>query len=208
MKKRKLKPFVVPVMSGIIVSGILITLFALNKELKITNDNYTYVNSSIISKSIPTISETTSNVITRPYTSDKVVIYKKYYDVNDSDEDRKNSIIFYNNTYMQNTGILYKSDEKFDIVSILDGKVIEIKKDETLGNVVTIKHENNVISTYQGLSEIIVKKDQNIKQGDLVGISGKISLDENINNSLLIEVTKEGKLINPEKLYEKNINEI
>ena len=208
MKKRKLKPFVIPSICGIIVSSIVLTLLIINKDTKITDDNYTYVNSSIISKSLPTISETEEEVVSKPFSSEKVEVYKKYYDSNASEEDRNNSIIFYNNTYVQNTGILYKSNEKFDVTSILDGTIIEIKKDDTLGNVVIVKHKNNITSTYQGLSEITVKKDQNIKQGDLIGISGKINVEENLDNSLLIETTKDGKLINPESLYNKKINEL
>lgn len=208
MKKRKLKPFVMPAICGIIFSSIVLTLLIINKETNITDDNYTYVNSSIISKSIPTISETTEETILKPFSSEKVEIYKKYYDSNASESDRANSIIFYNNTYVQNTGVLYKSSEAFDVTSILDGTIIEIKKDDTLGNVVIVKHSNNIISTYQGLSEVKVKKDQSIKQGDLLGISGKISVEENLENALLIEITKDGKLVNPENMFDKKINEI
>ena len=115
-------------------------------------------------------------------------------------------MLFYNNTYVQNTGILYKSDEQFDVVSILDGEIIDIKKDETLGNVIEIKYDS-IITTYYGLNEIKVKKGNQIKQGDIIGTSGKINID-NLNNSLLLEITKDGKLVNPESYFNKKINEL
>lgn len=209
MKKRKLKFFVMPVVYGMMCATIFLTLlvFYKNKDEE-SIDNYTYVNSSIISKSIPTISDTAVNTtVVKPYISEKVSIYKKYYDKSSTDEDRENSILFYNNTYVQNTGILYTSPEKFDIISILDGTVLEVKEDETLGRVVSVKHENNIISTYYGLSEVKVKKDQKIKQSDVIGSSGKINID-GLENSLLIEIMKDSKLVNPESYYNKNINEL
>lgn len=210
MKKRKLKSFVIPTLYGIVFITLILSMLVLNKiQSNESEDFYTYVNSSIISKSVPTILETTQDeVVKKPFISDKVEVYKKYYENSSSEEERKNSILFYNNTYVQNTGVFYKSSEKFDINSILDGTVIEVKTDDTLGNVVEIKHKNNIISIYQGLSEVLVKKDQIIKQGEKIGLSGKIKLDENLENSLLFELTKEGKLINPEIYFEKKVNEL
>ena len=210
MKKRKLKSFVLPAVCGIIFSSMILTLLIINKTGEMEDDYYTYVNSSIISKSIPTISTATENeeTIIKPFNTDKVELYKKYYDNASNEEDRKKSILFYNNTYVQNTGVLYKSAETFDVLSILDGTVIEVKTDETLGNVVEIKHKNNIISTYQGLNEVKVSKNQAIKQGEIIGTSGKIKLEENLENALLIELTKDGKLVNPESYFDKKLNEL
>lgn len=211
MKKRKLKFFVMPVIYGLMCATICLTFLVFQKNQKQKEvDNNTYVNSSIVSKSLPTISETekTSSdvIIKRPFISEKVELYKKYYE-KENNEDIEKSILYYNNTYVQNTGVLYRSNEKFDIVSILDGEVSNIKKDETLGNVIEIKHTNNIISTYYGLNEIRFKKGDKVNQGDVIGTSGKINMDA-IENGLLIEITKDSKLVNPEKYYDKKLNEI
>ena len=59
----------------------------------------------------------TVNTIIRPYTSDKVSIGRYFYDF-EAEEDRQvNSIIFYENTYMQNTGVDYISEEVFEVLS-------------------------------------------------------------------------------------------
>ena len=107
---------------------------------------------------------------------------------------------------MQNSGVLYKSKEAFDVVTILDGTVVNVKKDEVLGNIVEIKHSNNLITTYEGLSTVNVKKDQLLKQGDVVVKSGKLNLGEEIENGLLFEVISDGKYINPLTYLEQKNN--
>ena len=209
MKKRKLKPFVKPVLYGIVFSTLIVTVISLNTKRDNLLDNNIYVNGSIITKYVPTISETkTDEVIVKPFTSEKVNVYKKFYDNDSSEEDRKNSIINYNNTYVQNTGTLFTSEEKFDVVSILPGTVIDVKDDETLGKVITIKHQNNIISTYEGIDNVLVKKDSVVAQGDTIGTSGKLKIENNLENALLIEITKDNKLVNPELYFGKKINEI
>lgn len=208
-RKRKLKPFVMPMIYGIALVTLVISLVPLLQKGENQNngvDNYTYVNNSIISGNIPVVKE--EKIVVKPYLSEKVEISKKFYDTNSSDEEKQNSLIFYNDTYMQNSGIIYKSNEQFDIISILDGTVIDIKQDEILGNIVEVKHSNNLISTYQGLSSINVKKNQLIKQGDIIGKSGKLELGESLENSLLFEVIKDGKYVNPLNYLDKKISEI
>ena len=125
-----------------------------------------------------------------------------------TDEEKKNALIYYNDTYMQNSGILYKGSESFDVVAILDGTIIDVKKDELLGNVIEIKHTNNLISTYQGLSTVNVKKGQLLKQGDVLGKSGKLELGETLENALLFELIKDGKYVNPLNYFDKKVSEI
>lgn len=42
---------------------------------------------------------------------------------------------------MQNSGVDYVSDEVFDVISVLAGKVISVDTDEILGNIVKIEHD-------------------------------------------------------------------
>ena len=109
---------------------------------------------------------------------------------------------------MQNSGVLYNSENEFSIVSILDGEVIELKKDNILGYIVEIKHDNNLISTYQGLKSVNVKKGEEITQNTLIGKSGEINLDVNLKNALLFELIKDGKYVNPELYFNKKIKEL
>ena len=206
MKKRRLKGFVIPVFSAVLFSGLIITLLSLSSEPKSDNDfnqQFTYVNESIINKVVPTLNE--DKIVLKPFDSNKVVVYKKFYD---SEQNKEDSIIYYNDTYMQNSGVLYNSDTEFNVLSVLDGDVIEVKKDNILGYVVEIKHDDNLISTYQGLKSINVKKNDKVTQGTVIGKSGEINLDVNLKNSLLFELIKDGKYVNPEKYYNKKIKEV
>ena len=210
MKKKKLRPFVMPMVYGIAFAALLMSLVVLddvqNEKVVKDDSNYTYVNNSIITSNIPVVKEEV--VILKPYTSEKVEISKNFYDSTSTDEEKKNALIYYNDTYMQNSGILYKGSESFDVVAILDGTVIDVKKDELLGNVIEIKHTNNLISTYQGLSTANVKKGQLLKQGDILGKSGKLELGETLENALLFELIKEGKYVNPLNYFDKKVSEI
>ena len=211
MEKKKLKPFVMPVIYGVAFAALLMSLVMLdnlqNKKVSSDdNNNYTYVNNSIITSNIPVVAEEVT--ILKPYSSEKVQISKGFYDSNSTDEEKQKAIIYYNNTYMQNSGVLYKSDESFDIISILDGTVLDVKKDELLGNVVEVKHSNNLISTYEGLSTVDVQKGQLLNQGDIIGKSGKLELGETLENSLLFELIKDGKYVNPVNYFDKKISEI
>ncbi len=213
MKKRKLKFFVMPAVYGILFATVMLSLLVLNKvnttKVSSSDENYTYVNGSIITKTVPTISEKTNEVvIEKPYTSDKVSIYKKFYEKEGTDQERENAILFYNNTYVQNTGLIYKGEEQFDVISVLNGTVVDVKDDETLGKVVEIKHDNNLITTYQGLSNVTVKKNQTVNQGDIIGKSGKIKINDDLENALLFEIIHNGNLVNPEKYINKKINEL
>lgn len=213
MKKRKLKFFVMPAVYGILFATVMLSLLVLNKvnttKVSSSDENYTYVNGSIITKTVPTISEKTNEVvIEKPYTSDKVSIYKKFYEKEGTDQERENAILFYNNTYVQNTGLIYKGEEQFDVISVLNGTVVDVKDDETLGKVVEIKHDNNIITTYQGLSNVTVKKNQTVNQGDIIGKSGKIKINDDLENALLFEIIHNGNLVNPEKYINKKINEL
>ncbi|MBQ1495796.1 MAG: M23 family metallopeptidase [Bacilli bacterium] len=206
MKNRRLKGFVLPTFSAFLVSILFITIISLGKnQTEEVNDkvDYTYSNESIVSNTLPVLNE--DDVIIRPYQAEKINIYKKFYD---GENNTDNAIIYYKDTYMQNSGILYNNDEEFNVVSILDGEVIEVKKEDLLGYVVEIKHSNNLISSYEGLKSVNVKKGDRITQETLIGKSGEISLDVNLKNALLFELIKDGKYVNPENYFDKKANEI
>ena len=118
------------------------------------------------------------------------------------------SLILYNNTYMPNTGILYKANESFDVIAVLDGTVIDITADEIMGNIVTVKHSNNLTTIYQSLNEVKVLVGDLLKQGDVIGNSGINKIDSTSENMLLFEVISNGEYIDPENFYQMNPNEL
>lgn len=204
-KKLRLKPFVVPMMFGFIALAILAGLF-ISVDMVEDKQFYTYVNNSILDEYIPVIN--TEDKILKPYTSDKVVKTTGYYKMDGNEEEQSSSIILHDNTYLQNTGINYSSDEEFDIVSILDGEVIEVKDNELLGKSVTIKHDKDVISVYQSLKDITVKQGDKVLKGQVIAKSGSCNLIKEKENNLHFELYVSGTIVDPEEYFDKDINNI
>ena len=204
-KKLRLKPFVVPMMFGFVALAILAGLF-ISVDMVEDKQFYTYVNNSILDEYIPVIN--TEDKILKPYTSDKVVKTTGYYKMDGNEEEQSSSIILHNNTYLQNTGINYSSDEEFDIVSILDGEVIEVKDNELLGKSVTIKHDKDVISVYQSLKDITVKQGDKVLKGQVIAKSGSCNLIKEKENNLHFELYVSGTIVDPEEYFDKDINNI
>ena len=211
MKQRKFKKFVVPslYLFAIVVFsiGLYFTEKAINNKKFKNKGNIEYVDNEIVEENeyIPVIVEEIT--IMKPFLNDKIVVNKHFYDIEDETTNQEDSIIFYENTYLQNSGIDYKDKEGFDVISILDGKVIEISDNKILGKTIKIKHSNDLISTYQSLSNISVKENDNVLRGQVIGESGTCNLYPNDSN-LHFELYDKGKIVNPEKYYNKSINEL
>lgn len=206
MKKRLvLKPFVVPVLYSIFAVLVVVSLY-FSIEIEKNKENLTYVSKSILDSYVPVIN--VEEKISRPYNSDKVSIKDNYYDYNGTDEEQTKSIILYDNTYIQNTGINYSASEMFDVISILSGEVIEVKEKELLAKTITIKHSNDMISVYQCLSESKVKVGDKVNTGDIIGKSGSCELINDSNNTLHFELYNNGNIVNPNEFFDKKLGEI
>ena len=208
MKKRlKLKPFVLPAVYCILVGVLLLTVLLSKNTLKgEKEDNTTYVTGSILDSYVPVINLETT--ILRPYTKEDITIGKNFYNYDDEQENQTNSIIYYENTYMHNSGVDYIASDAFDVVSILDGEVIEVKKEELLGNIVTIRHDGDIISVYQSLSEVSVQKGEQVTRGQTSGKSGNSELMKELSNHLHFELMLKGQIVDPENYFDKKLSEI
>jgi len=217
MTKRKLKPYVLPSIYALSVILLVVSMYLvqgiINNSMFVANevrDNIQYVDGDITEnkeeEQLPVVS--TANTIIRPYTSDKVTIAKTYYDYQADANDQKNAIVYYENIYMQNSGVDYKSEEVFDVVSILDGDVVSVKEDNILGKVVEVRHNNELISVYQSLSDITVKEGDKLISGQIIGKSGVSNINSDLGNHLHFELHHEGLVVNPEEYYDKNIEDL
>ena len=208
MRRRKLKPYVLPTLMILAITGVIFGTAMLSNSLKNNNnDNYeeptSYVDDSIIEEDQAVINETTKMI--NPYTDTTVTIGKNYYDYKADAETQEKSIIYHDNTYLQNSGTDFISANTFDVVAVLDGSVTDIKEDETLGKVVEIKHNNGYVSIYQSLSEVSVKKGDIITQGQVIGKSGTNELDKDIGNHLHFELYVNGQVVDPTLYLNKEL---
>ena len=171
MYNRKVKKVMIPVIYGACVLAFAISMYfagvIANKYLFSKNSDLQYVDKEItegLDRDIPVVS--TPSVIVRPYLSNDVKLSKSFYDYKADIESQENSIILFEDTYMQNSGVDYSLEEVFDVISILDGSVISVKEDNLLGTTVEVRHSNDLISVYQSLSEVIVKEGDELIIGD------------------------------------------
>lgn len=214
--KGKVKSFVVPSIYALALVLFVFSMYfiqqilsdSLLKDRELTNEDTEYVDGEIIESNeyLPVVS--TEKIIIKPFTSSDVKISKDYYNYQGEEENQENSIVYYENTYMQNSGIDYYSENSFDVVSILDGTVIDVKSDNVLGTVVEIRHTNELISVYQSLSEVKVKVDDTVVQGQIIGQSGKSNLNVEIENGLHFELYYMGEIVNPTDYYDKSLTDL
>lgn len=207
--ERRLKKSVLYSLIGLGCLGFVGLIYGIESSILKNNekdDDLVYVSKTILSDVVPVIGE--SSKIIKPYVNDEVKVYKTFYQQDGNEEEQKNAIIEYGNTYLQSSGICYSLDKEFDVVAIMDGTVIDVKDDELLGKVIEIRHDNNVISTYQGLSEISVEKDMKVKSGDMIGVSGTSNIFKDAGYHLYFELAVNGKLANPASYYDKTLGEI
>lgn len=188
---------------GILFGTVFYIKSLSNKSYK---DNYNYIDKPILNDLKPVIKDT--KTITRPFLDENVKIKVNYYDYKSTEDEQKSALIYFENTYLQNSGVVYGMDNDFDVVSILDGVVTEVKEDKTLNTIVTIKHENNVISVYQGLKDVTVKKDEEISSGTVIGKSSESNMLKNYKSTILFELIVNGTNVNPENYYNKTIDEL
>ena len=210
MKRRKLKPYVLQSILLIAIVSIIFGTAALSNSLKQTNEDtldevLSYVSNVILEEAEPVIN--TKEKMISPYTDQTVTVGKSYYDYKADAATQEKSIIYHDNTYLQNSGTDFISENVFDVVSVLDGSVTDVKEDDTLGKIVEIKHDNGYVSIYQSLSEVSVKKGDMVTQGQVIGKSGTNELDKDMGNHLHFELYVNGQVVDPTLYLNKEINQ-
>ena len=210
MKTKRLKRFVLPTVYVMVIGVLFISISFLGNILQ-SKVEYGNMAVSALKDNVTPVGKTDNVVeskIERTYVSSNVSISKSFYDMTDDEAKQQNSLVYYENTYLQNSGVLYSSTSAFDVISAIDGKVTNVSKDEILGNFVEITHNPNLKTIYYSLSEVQVKKDDSVMSGDVLGKSGDNSLNGETENCLLFEVYHNGTAIDPEDFYNMSIEDL
>lgn len=205
-KKIRLKPISITLIYSILTLSFVIGIMIVgNKIFKV--DRLTYVTSWTIAEDVkPVISEKKEFI--KPYLDEDIQILQNYYDYKDNKENQEKSLILYENTYLQNSGVDYGKKDVFDVIAMYDGTILDVINDDILGKTIEVQHSNNIVAYYQCLGNVKVKKDDVVSQGQIIGTSGTCNISKDIGNHLHIEIAKDGKIINPESIYKKTIEEI
>lgn len=212
MKKVVLKKNVVYGLYALVCVLLMGTIYYFNisknkLEDNKTSDDYQYVTRIFGEEDQPVVN--TAEIISRPYTDGNVKVIQSFYNYQAESSEQENSIVNYEETYMQNTGVSYGGVENdFDAVSVLPGTVISVKEDKLLGFVVEIKNNDRITTVYKGLKEVNLKENDNINQGDYVGKSSETNLGKELGRHIVFELKIDGNYVNPEEYYDRNINEL
>lgn len=86
-----------------------------------------------------------------------------------------------------------------DVFSCMDGKVLAIGTDETLGNFVRVQDENDCEAFYYGLDTIAVGENAEVKAGDALGTVG-------VGRSLYLRVLEKGAPQDPTAYVDLSLN--
>lgn len=194
---------------GIVVFMVLISTILVSGVKNYIKEDavYKYALKDVFEGDVfPVMKVETENIV-RPYIDSNVTVGKYFYDYESSNDIQSNSIIYYKDTYMQNTGVNYVSDNSFDIVSVLNGEVIGIEDNEVYGKIVTIKHNDNLITTYSNIEDVSVEIGYNVSQGEIIGSSFVSEISEN-KNMLHFEVIYKGEYMDPENLYTLKVSDV
>lgn len=216
MTKRKLKPFVVPVVYALSFAMLLTSIYFIQgiisnavfkseDAVEVVEEVEDYEDISDTTD-MPVVS--TDPQIIRPYVNEAVKVVSNYYDYTADSTSQEGSILYYGDTYMQNSGIDYSSGSEFEVVSILDGTVIEVIDDEVMGKTVKIKHSNDLISVYQSMGTVNVAANDTVGQGTIIGMSGENNVSRDLGNHLHFELYYQGNVVNPDNYYGKMLGEL
>ena len=207
--KTRFKGFVMPLLCLFLISTIFYSGYRswkiLNYDQNIVPET-NYVTTKEKTIVVPTVA-TPTNII-RPYNNDSVVAEIPYYNYEGTDKEQQSALIYYENIYMPNTGVMYTSDEEFECISVLDGVVKEIKDDEIMGKIVKIENNKNITTIYQSIDEVSVNVNDSIKQGDVIGTSGNNKITGNDKYALHFEVYNKGEIMDPEQFYLLSLEDI
>lgn len=185
-----------------ITAGVTTILFS-KSNVEETN----YILRDVVDTYIPVNAEVEKLVIQEPFSDETVKVHINYYDSTSDASRQEKSIILYENTYMPSTGILYGSENSFNVLAIYEGEVTNITTDEVFGTIIEIKHDNNFVSKYSSLTNADVSVGDTVQAGETIGTSGLNKAVSISKNMLLFELIHNGEYVNPENYYNKEISE-
>lgn len=99
--------------------------------------------------------------------------------------------------YRAHTAIDFKCSAGEKIVSINDGRVISVTKDELLGKIVEIDHGGKLVARYCGLETVNVSAGDYVTIGQNIGTAGVVPFEAGSETHLHFETLVDGKYVNP-----------
>lgn len=135
-----------------------------------------------------------------------VSVVKPFYDKDGSAEEHQAALVQYNDTFRANTGIdlARKDDQPFEVKAAMSGKVTRAEEAPLVGYVVEITHANNLKTVYESLSDVKVEMNAEVKQGDVLGVSGRNELEKDLGTHVHFAVYENDEPVNPVHVLPKD----
>ena len=169
-----------------------------------SNEKGQYATHDTNQEAVP-VSLTQETIQMPVHDEEEVIIQKEFYSYDASPDEQQAALVFYNNTYYQNKGIdiAKENGESFDVVASLSGTVIKSEKDQLLGNVVHIEHENNITTRYSSLEDVHVEVGESIEQGTVIGKAGRSVFNKDAGVHVHFEIRENNVPVDPVKYIDQ-----
>jgi stage II sporulation protein Q len=130
----------------------------------------------------------------------------RFFDDQAPKEEQMKALVQYDKSVTPHTGVDFvsKDGKAFDVTAVLAGEVVKRENNDPLvGGIVEIKHENDMVTVYQGLENIAVNVGDKVTQGQKLGSAGRSVYEKDAGVHLHFEVRVKGEPVNPEQYLEK-----
>ncbi|MCQ4023394.1 MULTISPECIES: M23 family metallopeptidase [unclassified Ruminococcus] len=107
--------------------------------------------------------------------------------------------------YRTHNGTDFKSEEDASVHMITTGTIQAIKTDEIMGGIIVTENNDGSVITYCGVEPSEgLKIGAHLSAGDVIGNLGKIAGEEKDGIHLHLEISVDGKPVNPEEFLNNN----
>ncbi len=141
-----------------------------------------------------------------------IEVARIFYDLSDSEEQRAQALVVSpedENVYQKSYGMDFTNEESFDVYAAFTGKVSKVINDTIYGNVIYVEHESGVVSMYASVTDMKVNEGDEIKQGDLLAMSGESAYTKGLGQSLHFRLMNEdGEYVNPNKSFGSMVKDL
>lgn len=107
------------------------------------------------------------------------------------------------NIWQTHNGIDIVPKDNAEVKAALAGEVSEVVEDPSYGNMIVIKHSNNLVTKYAGLAEVSVKAGDKVQKGDVIGTCGTPPFEAHLGTHIHFEVWDGNKPIDPAEVFEQ-----
>ena len=112
--------------------------------------------------------------------------------------------------YRTHNGVDFKASAGESVVSIADGVVISVTKDDNWGNTVQMQHSGGVVSAISGFAdEGLVYEGASVSAGDVIGVVGTVPVEAKDGEHIHLEIRVNNELTDPLEImgYSENTAE-